>query len=198
MRYIVLFPRKGKPGQPMVVYQGKDYSGPPDHVWEGEAFMQSFVLFHISSSNRNLALPLSKHSRIRINPQNLFSFLASHPLATNQIVEKGETQLTMVQGLQRDLSHDPEPARWPHSQEGFLLFSECACADTPACAHTHPPYCPEINHRWNPHHIGKCKPVLHPGSGLFTVGVASDLASIHSDWLMLMPYLLAKYFLYQP
>lgn len=43
--------------------------------------------------------------------------------------------------------------------------------------------------------LEKCKPVLHPGSGLFTVGVASDLASIHSDWLMLMPYLLAKYFI---
>lgn len=63
--------------------------------------MQSFVLFHILSNNRNLALPLSKDSRIRVNPQNLFSFLASHPLATSQIVEKGQAKLTMVQGLQK-------------------------------------------------------------------------------------------------
>lgn len=152
------------------------------------------VLFHISSNNRNLALPLSKDSRIRINPQNLFSFLASHPLATNQIVEKGQTQLTMVQGLQRDISHDPETA-------GGLTPRKASCCSLSVHVQTHPhahthtlPYCPEINHRWNPHHIGKCKPVLHPGSGLFTVGVASDLASIHSDWLMLMPYLMAKYF----
>ena len=40
--------------------------------------------------------------------------------------------------------------------------------------------------------------VTYPGSGLFTAGVASDLASFHSDWLMPVPYLLAKYFLYQP
>ena len=53
MRYIVLFPRKGKPDQPMLVHQGKDYSGPPDQVWR-ERPLCSLLYFSISQAMRGI------------------------------------------------------------------------------------------------------------------------------------------------
>ena len=121
--------------------------------------MQSFVLFHILSNNRNLALPLSKDSRIRVNPQNLFSFLASHPLATSQIVEKGQAKLTMVQGLQkRYLS-------WPWSNQvvslpGRLPVVLWVCGTHPhARTHIH-------THIHTPSFLPRDKPQMEPTSYL--------------------------------
>lgn len=123
----------------------------------GEAFMQSFVLFHISGNNRLLVLPLPEDSRIRriANQWDPLSFLDSHHRLPTRLWEAGRIG---------QIDYGPRPPKevslltlkQPESI-GSLTLRKASCCSLSVYTYTHthtpPPYCTEINHRWNPHHM---------------------------------------------
>lgn len=109
---IVLFPRKVKQSIQWLYGRARTVQVLPS-VSEWRGFYAVFIPFHVSSKNRPLVLPLPRDSGIRrISQWDPVSFLASHPLATSQIVGSGQDRPNWLwsKASKRGISPDLETA----------------------------------------------------------------------------------------